>query len=79
MIQQQEVARMSLPDLEAVLAEVWQLALTVSSLKHISGLVTQELEAIRASTGEIWARVFPHFWMMVMSSKNMAGSYLRKD
>lgn len=42
---------MSLPDLEAVLAEVWQLALTVSSLKHISGLVTQELEAIRASTG----------------------------
>ena len=74
MIKQQEVARMSLPDLEAVLAEVWQLALTVSSLKHISGLVSQELEAVRASTGENWGRVFPHFWMMVMSSKDMAGS-----
>ena len=55
---------MSLPDLEAVLAEVWQLALTVSSLKYISGLVTQELDAIRASSGDSRGRDKSLHWLV---------------
>jgi len=32
--------------------ELWQLAMTMASLKHIAGMVTQELAMTSASTGE---------------------------
>ena len=38
--------------IDSAVEVLWELAMTMASLKYIAGMVTQDFEEIRASTGK---------------------------